>query len=76
MGCIEDFCVCLEGRFGNDEKERERAWLLGTLETGGDQAEKNRGKAGKVQKILLHSQSKTLLQTSLVVIFFKWSSER
>lgn len=67
MGCIEDFCVCLEGQFSNDEKERERAWLLGRL---GDQAEKNRGKAGKLQKIPLHSQSKMLLQTSLVVIFF------
>ena len=55
MGCVEDFRVCLEGRFSNDEKERERAWLLGRLETGGGQAEKNRGKAGKVQKIPLHS---------------------
>lgn len=32
MGCIEDFRVCLEGQFSNDEKERERAWLLGRLE--------------------------------------------
>ena len=32
MGCIEDFRVCLEGQFSNNEKERERAWLLGRLE--------------------------------------------